>query len=627
MPSRSGPLVVVALCVAGVVATALAFVWRAERRPTAVVLISIDTLRADHVGAIAAATGTDGAADLTPHLDALAARGAVFTRAWTTAPLTVPAHASLLTGLVPPVHGLRTNSGAARIPPAETRRYPTVAEALHEQGWRTGAFVSASVLRADRTGLAAGFDVYDDVPAAAPGALHDAERRAEETVAAALAWLRGGSGSTFLWVHLFDPHAPYAAPQPWGAGAEHSADATGYAGEVRYVDHAVGLLLDGLAAAGYRNAAVVVVADHGEALGEHGEPTHGFLLHEATLHVPLLVAAPGLVAAGLVREDPVSIADVAPTLLGFADVPVPPGLGGRPLFAAGAPGERRAPYAESLYGWETARWAQVFALRDGDRKLVDAGPHTLEADLARDPRELAVTRRAVPSPGTPPADATAAAAERDVVESLRSVAALPPLDAPSAAAAPELAGGSYWAPAGTGATTILSRAENAALPSPYDRMDVVRELDAARALLAGGDPARAVTAFAAVVALDPANPQARQWLARARLGAGDPLGAAADFRAAFGLGWQDAACVAKALQASAAGVESDPEEAGRALKFLEEARGKGLRSDGPVYVFEALLLAAAGRTDAARRALAAARREPPTPWLEKAVRELGEALR
>lgn len=616
MARRTGTFVVAAILLLGVAAAGLGLALRRERAPQAVVLITLDTLRADRLGAYGSRAG------LTPELDRLAATGVTFERAWTTAPLTVPAHVSMLTGLLPPLHGLRTNAAGRRLPDAAARPYATVAEVMRTGGFRTGAFVSASVLRADRTGLDAGFDVYDDVPAAAPGALHDAERRAGETVDAALAWVRSGAGPLFLWVHLFDPHAPYDAPPPWGAGAGSAASAAGYDGEVRYVDHAVGRLRAGLAEAGIEHPVIVVLSDHGEALGEHGEPTHGYLLHEATLHVPLVVSAPGLVAEGLRRDDDVSVVDVAPTLVTLAGLSVPSTMDGRALFAGGGEGRPRAPYAESLYGWESSGWAQVFALRTGSRKVVDAGPRTLVFDLAADPAEespVALDARSE----APAADPEAAQLAEDP---LRRVAGLPPLAAPSSGP-DELAGGSYWS-ATTSRDGILPREENAALPSPYDRMEILALLDEGRSLLAGGDPEGAARKLRTAVERDPGNPQAHRWMARALLAGGRPAEAAAAYRESFARGWREPDCVARALQASTAAVlEGDREEARRALDFLAKARGRGVRQSGAAYVFEGHLQLAEGRPDDARRALESARREPQDDVLRRGIRELAERLR
>jgi len=609
MKLRTGPAAVVVILLIAVAASVVAVWLRASRAPPGVVLVSIDTLRADRVGAYGSSAG------LTPNLDRMAATGVVFENAWTTAPLTVPAHTSMLTGLLPPVHGLRTNARGQRLPAATARPYATVAEVFRREHYRTAAFVSASVLRGARTGLDAGFDVYDDVAAAAPGALHDSERDGVETVDAALAWVRSSEERFFLWVHLFDPHAPYDAPPPWGAGSSHVGDAEGYDAEVRYADHALGRLRDGLRDAGFGDAVIVVVSDHGEGLGAHGESTHGYLLHEETLHVPFVISAPGLVAEGGRRQEPVSVGDVAPTLVTLAGISLPPMMDGRPLFAGGSHRKERVPYAESLYGYETSRWAQIFALRLGDQKLVDAGPRTLVIDLAADGDHATRRIPAFPAGGATQADAEA---QRVVVDELRRIAALPPL-APPAESASELAGGSYWS-ATTARTGILPRDENAALPSPYDRMDVAQQMDEGRSQLAAGNALGAEKTFRDVALSDPANPQAHRWHARALQALGRQAEAAATYRTAFDRGWQHSDCVAKGLQAAVMATRAGgDEEAELGLLFLKKARGKGVLQDGKSYVCEAVLLHSLGRRDEARRALENARAEPTTPQLAKLI--------
>ncbi len=611
MPKKTGAAVVLAIVGAGVFLAVLSLWMRTGRGPRPIVLVTVDTLRADRLGAYGSTSG------LTPRLDALAATGVVFDRCWTTAPLTVPAHVSMLTGLVPPLHGIRTNTSGRRLPPAALRPYGTVAEVLRGGGWSTGAFISASVLRADRTGLDAGFQVYDEVPPAAVGSLHDAERPGHDTVDAALEWVEGTDGRFFLWVHLFDPHAPYDAPPPWGAGAAHATDATGYDGEVRYADDAIGRLMDGLESRGH-DPILVVTSDHGEGLGEHGEATHGHLLHEATLHVPLIIRAPGLVADGARRTDPSSVIDIAPTLVSLAGLGIPTTMDGRPLFAGGKDRMERAPYAETLYGWEGSRWAQVFALRIGDEKLVDDGATLHTADLAADPRETQTPRlpsaEAVPSPW----------AERR--EQLRRVAGLSPLAAPESL--PDgLSGGSYWTATTSGAGA-LAPDRNARLPSPYDRMSVLALLDRGRAELAAGRAKAAAATFAEAMQQDAANPQAARWRARSLLASEAPDDAASAYRHAFALGWTHSDCVVKALQASSAAVEGGRrDEIAAGLAFLAEARGKGVPQVGKAFVLEAYLLHEKGDAAGARRALEHARGEPATPKLTEAILELEQRLR
>jgi hypothetical protein len=324
---------------------------------TTVVLVTVDTLRRDFVAAYTP-TGREARA-ATPRMDALAADGVRFADARTPVPLTLPAHTTMMSGLPPAAHGVRSNS-ASRLPPRDARRFPMLAETLRDAGWCCGAFVSAGPL-VERFGLSAGFDAYDD------GALDDftagayQQRPGVATVGRALAWLDGlrTGQRAFLWVHVFEPHEPYAPD---------------YRTDVEAADAVVGLLVDGLAARGRGDAAVVLASDHGEALGELLEPTHGFLLGEGVLRVPLVVHAPGLPPA--VRRDPADLADVAPTLAGLAGVPFPipdvPVGGGLDLLRAAAPPDR-ARVAEGLHAWHQHRWAQLTAAVVGAWKLEDRG--------------------------------------------------------------------------------------------------------------------------------------------------------------------------------------------------------------------------------------------------------------
>lgn len=307
----------VAFLVVIVVTAGALLTWRLTRGSNglgvrSVVLITLDTTRADRLGAYG------GDPSLTPRLDRLAGEGVLFERCLTTAPITLPAHASILSGLDPIAHGARVN-GAFAFDPSN----PSLVEAMRSDGFRTGAFVSAFPLD-QQFGLDHGFEVYDDVRLDRDGAPDaDAlERRGDETVRAALGFVDDvGSMPLFLWVHLFDPHAPYEAPAPF---SERFDDP--YAAEVAYVDHCVGLLLDGLAERGrLEDALVVVVADHGEGLGEHGESTHTVFCYDTTLHVPWIVWSKDRLAPRRVAET-VSVASVAPTVLDLLDLDVPPAM-------------------------------------------------------------------------------------------------------------------------------------------------------------------------------------------------------------------------------------------------------------------------------------------------------------
>ena len=270
-----------------------------------VLLVTWDTARADHVGPDAAVAG------LTPNWNAVAGSGVRFTLARTSSPSTLPAHASLMTGSSPPLHGVREN--ALFVLPDSAQ---TLAEKLGSSGWTTGAFVSAAVLD-EQFGLAQGFSRYDDRVGAAHGR-DFGERRGEATVEAALAWLRDvpPEEPVFLWVHLFDPHGPWSPPPDFASKYPGQP----YRAEIAYVDAQTGRLLDGLRAAGRLDRALVVLtADHGEGLGEHGERTHGYFLYDSTVRIPLCIwAGPrsGIALPPGRRIDaPVSITDLAPTLV------------------------------------------------------------------------------------------------------------------------------------------------------------------------------------------------------------------------------------------------------------------------------------------------------------------------
>ncbi len=326
------------LAIIGVVALVEAAIWggilwrrtapttQPASPPVNVLLVTIDTLRADALGA----SGNPKAS--TPWMDRIAALGLRFDRAHAHNVVTLPSHANILSGRYPFVHGVRDNAGF---------RFPdtvdTLATVLKGRGYRTGAFVSAFPLKA-RFGLARGFDEYDDrLSGAARPAFLEQERSGAETVAKARTWLgRESSAPTFCWVHLYEPHFPYTPPEPF---ASKFAD-NPYAGEVAAADAALGTLVGPILDAGSSSRTVIVLtADHGESLGEHGEATHGIFAYEATLHVPLIVYAAGSVRPG-VRSDLVRHVDIMPTVLALLHLPVRGGPG-RPQPARAAGGRRR----------------------------------------------------------------------------------------------------------------------------------------------------------------------------------------------------------------------------------------------------------------------------------------------
>ena len=360
------------------VVAALAGVWlwtRPARRPN-VLVVSIDTLRADRVGSYGYAAAQ------TPALDALAARALRFAQATTVAPLTLPAHASLFTGTFPTFHGVRDN-GQFYVGEEQT----TLAEVLKGQGYRTGGFVGAFVLDR-RWGIAQGFDTYFDnfdlSKYELAAGIDAAQRPGNQVVDQATAWLRQASDKPFFaWVHLYDPHSPYAAPEAYASRFPQTMQGA-YDAEVAFADAQVGRLLDSLGDARDRTL-IVVTGDHGESLGEHQEQQHGFFVYDATTQVPLLIAGPGIQPRA--PTDQVRIVDIMPTVLDAAGVAVPAAVQGKSLMPA-ARGERLDLLAlsESWYPRYHYGWSELTAVRDGRYKFI-AAPRRELYDLQTDPGE------------------------------------------------------------------------------------------------------------------------------------------------------------------------------------------------------------------------------------------------
>jgi arylsulfatase A-like enzyme len=344
-------------------------------------MIVVDTLRADHLGCLGDPMAS------TPHIDSLAERGIRFTDVTTPVPVTLPAVSSLLTGRFPFRHGVRDNEGFS-LPEEEV----TLAERFRSAGWRTAAVLGSAVLSRDR-GLARGFEIYDDeftgpyvTYERADGPLDngygETRRRADIVTEKALRAVEefDAGDSVFLLVHYFDVHARYDPPPRFAALVPGHP----YAGEVSFVDEQVGRLLAELAD---QDPTVVLVADHGEGLGEHGEAQHGFLLYESTLQVPWIVAGPGI-PGGLTRHDAVSLIDVEPTLAAwFRLPPAGPRRDGRALQWDHIPAEPPVLYAETMRTMFSYGWSERRAVRYLSGKFV-AGPPDELYDLDNDPYEL-----------------------------------------------------------------------------------------------------------------------------------------------------------------------------------------------------------------------------------------------
>ncbi len=377
------------LCVFGLMIGALA----GAAPPPNVVLITLDTVRADRMGFLGSKRG------LTPNLDALAQQSVVFTRAYSQAPLTPASHATILTGTYPQFHKVND----FKVPLAKD--LPYAPEILHNNGYRTAAFVGSFALDPAQPfaqGFGRGFDSYDaGFTDWRPGLdrYHTTERRAHEVVAHALAWLderKEGQRSVepfFMWVHFYDAHHPYDPPEPY----KTKYAAAPYDGEIAYVDSAVGELLNRLRASGlYDGAVIAVMADHGEALGDHGEDEHGIFLYDETIHVPLVIKLPGGAAAGEDSggeriENQVELVDVLPTILQAVGVSIPLEVQGQSLLEliTGKPPSARKPaegdviselqgfhdrpaYSETDYPRLAYGWSPLRSLRAGKYLYVEA---------------------------------------------------------------------------------------------------------------------------------------------------------------------------------------------------------------------------------------------------------------
>ena len=351
-----------------------------EVRRHSVLLVTFDTTRAD----VLAPWGGPGG--LTPNLDRLAAEGLVFADASTVAPLTLPSHASMLTGLYPPHHGLRENGIAAL--PASAQ---TLAEIAQGAGFQTAAFVSALVLDPS-FGLDQGFDTYAAPPRRVGSqSSHTPELTADQTISSALAWLdqRDRARPFFLWVHLFDPHGPYTPPPAFRPRDKADAPAL-YLGEIRFADRELGRLIAALERDGsLEDTFVAFTADHGEAFGEHGEPTHGAYVWETTLHVPLILRDPAGRRAGQRTDSVAGVTDLFPTLLEAMGLPqrrTVDGISLMPLLDGEELPKERGVYFESYSGYISYGWSPLAGWRDAAGKYIHSSrPQFFEP--RSDPRE------------------------------------------------------------------------------------------------------------------------------------------------------------------------------------------------------------------------------------------------
>ncbi len=465
-------------------------------RQMSVVLVTLDTTRADHIGVY----GSDDVD--TPVIDALAARGVTFMRAYAPTPLTLPSHTSLFTGTHPPYHGVRDNGAYVA-----AEGLQTLAESFQEAGYRTGAFVGAFVLDS-RWGLAQGFDRYfDEFEAPEQGQidLGHVQRPGSEVIDTALAWAREDDTTPFfMWVHLYDPHAPYEPPEPFRS---RYADRP-YVGEIAWTDSLVGRLTSWLDDSGLSDDTyVVVAADHGESLGEHGENEHGLLLYESAIRVPLIIAAPFGEPQGIQRHELVSLIDVMPTVLELTGLETPEEVQGRslvPLFARHAEVEGwrdERVYAETFYPRLHFGWSELQAILDPTYKLI-ISPEPELYDLVQDPGEQQnlVSQRA----------ATAEALRREAEE---LVARLEENSNPANTVAVDQATRQRLAALGyIGTYSADADDPDVERANPRDKIEIYNDLIRARGLTLSDQVAEAETLLRRVIAEDAGVVDAHQSL-------------------------------------------------------------------------------------------------------------------
>jgi len=491
-----------------------------------VFLITIDTLRADHVHCY----GYDHVQ--TPALDGLAHDGLRFAQAFTASPITNTSHASILTGLLPGSHGV--TDFAVPLSPA----HETIAELLKKQGYHTAAFIGAVILDSKTLapGFDRGFDYYDNFPEhpQTKARWGRVERRGMDVAQHAEAWLsKHPAGPHFMWVHLYDPHDPYEPPPPYSQTYKDDL----YDGEIAYADSALAHFIAYLKqSARYRNAIIIVVGDHGEGLGEHNEDTHGIFLYDSTTHVPLIIKLPDALDAGTVVQAQVRTIDIVPTVLDIVGAPVLEKRDGESLksYFAGTDQAGRPAFGETDYPLRFG-WAPLRSLRDEGFKFIEA-PRPELYNLRLDPPELHNTYE--------PQDAHAQKA-RAMLADLRareaSLAGSRNADTQPAGSALKALG--YTAAVGTTGTPSSS------LPDPKDKIEEQNLLHAAMIASDDNHSDDARRSLEKVLSLDPKSPTALRQLGELELQAGDFARAAQHLKGAMQVRPDDATAAFFAGQA------------------------------------------------------------------------------
>ncbi len=461
-----------------------------------VLLITLDTTRADRIGAYGY-----GPAE-TPRLDRLAEEGVLFEQVITPTAFTLPSHSSIMTGLYPPYHGMRLNGGSAL---ADVQ--VTLAEQLAASGYRTGAVIAAFVLD-QRWGLSQGFEVFEDDIAMEPDQRLDlagVQRRADQVVDLGLEWLEKKDDRPFFaWFHLYDAHIPYDPPEAYATRFGGRGLSGLHDGEIAFADFHVGRALDWLEAQGLaENTVVVVVGDHGESLGDHGENEHGYFVYDATVRVPLIIRVPGADLEGIRVPAQVRTIDVLPTILDLVGVDAPQPLHGESLVPLMLEPESRGPeyaYSESMSVHLQYGWSALYSVRTADHKFIDA-PRAELYGLEDDPSETDNLFGDLP----------------DVAEELRLV--LKKLRDEIEAGAPEIQEadldeetlGMLAALGYVGGATAAPEGEN--LADPKDKINLFESVGRASTLMLGEDYEEGAEILEMVLAEDPQIPQAKHMLA------------------------------------------------------------------------------------------------------------------
>jgi len=543
------------IVVTGVLAVAVAgwLGWQWTKAPAThrgpIVVISIDTLRADRLPAY----GYKHVA--TPVIDAFAAEGVLFESAWAHSPQTLPSHASIFTGRLPFEHGIRDNLGFT-LKAGEG----TLAEVLKRQGYATGGFASAYVLRAE-TGIGRGFDTWDArLPVSSPEvAIGEVQRDGADTVAAATAWLSARtSPQFFLFLHLYEPHTPYEPPARFRQYQP-------YDGEIAYDDELVGRLFATLKEKGlYDPALVILLSDHGEGLGDHGEQEHGLFLYRETTQVPLIVKLPGQRESGRRVGAPVQHIDLVPTVLDMVGAAGPAGLRGRslvPLLSGGAIAEQGI-YAEALYARFHFAWSELYSLTDSRFRLIRA-PRDELYDTQQDAGERTNVAAARESTRI---------AMRQALEKLMAGAKI---DEPGQATAEDRERLKALGYVGS-QVTVGTQPGVDSLPDPKDKVHVLEQYRAALDLVRQGRADEAITAFRSLAAQNPQMADVQSELGGLLLRAGRVDEAIAAYKRLVEVAPNDpSALVTVAQLLVQSGRQDDARaHANAALAMLENAEGR-----------------------------------------------------